>query len=335
LELLLKAPGTLAKADLAGTWKLVTIGTPRSLQFLWITNTTDPTHPVRGITEVEGRNEFDSGTGTMTVAADGSFSLVFGVQVMAGNATPGVNGSLVVSILMPPEPTMNLTFYVNQSKDVMAAVHAEPNYQEMIVAVKMPASQAVDSLQGLWRNESLATPAQLTLNTIEGMLVGIPEANRFSVHQEQVCAGKNGVMTVPLDQSTGTFAVLSPGTVQVSGTSAMGEAWTQVLACNAGGNFMIANSVTDQNELMLIVRAPSEEFSHEVSQGVYVMKGEYGLISGAGKTVYWAPAPDRELVRSTDLKNWSAVPGTAGQSQFKPDLSGAGNYFYQVRRVNP
>lgn len=341
MELLLKAPATLTVGELAGTWKMMSLGIPRALSFQWSTNYSDPNHVISGVVAVEGRQEFDAGSGTLVASPDGSFTLVFGTDVMAGTVAPGPNGALAITIPMPPpNPAMNLTFYVNASKDVMAAVHTEGNYQEMLVAVKLPASTAVGELKGLWRAGTFETPAALTLNYNGlGFVSDIPEKGRFDINTETVHAGHAGVFTAPSDLGLGTFSVLAPGLVQVSGTNASGETWGEQLSCNAGGNFMIVSGTGGYNKLLFVARAPAEEYRY--GAGV-ITEGDYGLIvfkpAGAPPgtvMLYWASSPNRELMQTSDFQSWSAVPSTLGSHQHALGAAAAGRAFYRVRQVAP
>lgn len=334
VELILKAPAAMTGADLAGTWKLVSFGSPRQLILHRATNYSDPSRPIEGIANIEGREEFSKGGGTMTVAADGSFTLVFGPETMSGTATPGANGLLTVTIPMPPNPAMVLYFYVNAGKNVMAAVHKEQNYQEIIVAVKLPTAQTEGESQGLWHVSGFETPRRITLAFNGLNLVGdVPEKQQFKVNGEQVHIGHTGMFTTPADRGLGRLTVTAPGTVQVSGTNEAGETFSNILWCNSTKDFLIATRADDTQELTLVARAPAE----------YLPGGaaEFGLILAKATQpaprldFYWASTATRVLQTSTNLVNWTDISATLGGFSHTPNLVNIPRAYYRVRQTMP
>lgn len=334
LMLMLKAPASLSAADMTGVWKLVSLGTMRELLPRSMTNYLDPQHPVDGISDVEGRSSFDTGSGTLTVAADGSFSLVFGPDTMNGTATPGANGLVQVAIPMPPAPTLTLSFYVNQGKNVMAAIHLEQNYQEIIVAVKLPAAQQAGEAQGFWRVGGFETPGALTLTTNGlGFVSDIPEKNNFAVHGETIHIGHTGMFTAPSDRSVGLMSIASPGSVQVAATNAAGESYSNTLWCNASKDFLISARAGNSHEINLVARAPTE---------VYAAGGaEFGLIllktnqPAARLDFYWASTPNRVLQVSTNLVNWMDIPETLAGFSHSPSMGNLPRAYYRLRQTTP
>jgi len=337
LELLLKAPASMTSTELAGTWKMVSFGTPRYFVLHRATNFSDPTRPIEGVVNIEGQQEFSTGGGTMTVAADGSFSLVFGPDTMSGTATPGANGLLTVTIPMPPDPSMILSFYVNAGKNVMAAVHTEENYQEIIVAVKLPAAQTESESQGLWRVGSFETPRTLTLPTNGlGFVRDILERERFYVSGEQVHIGHTGIFTTPADRGLGRVSVLSPGTVQVAGTNDAGETFLSTFWGNATKDFLIGTRTDASQEITLIARAPAESLPGGPA--------EFGLMLAATNqpplrvNLYWASAANRVLQVSTDPMNpasWTDLAETLGGYSHSPSPGSVPRAYYRVRQTTP
>ncbi len=339
VEVLLKAPASLTTEQITGTWIMASFRVPNEMLLLKETKTRDPVVPVTGIYQIEGADEFDAGLGSMTITGNGTFTLHFGGEALNGSIEPGPNGRLTASIPMPPEQPLILTLNINQSKDVMAGIHSEENSHEMLVLVKLPGAQEVGSLKGLWRVGSFETPARLNLEMDReyGFVTRIQETNGFRIHNEKIHVGHDGIMTAPLDLSTGTLAVQSPGHIRVSGTNALEESWEEVLTCNAGGNLLIDVRSGGANELTLAVRAPSDEFLYP--GGSVNPRGEFGEIirrtSEGEVTIFWAPDADRELTRSSDLSTWMVVPNTMGTNKFSPDIGVPGQFFYRVRRVPP
>ncbi|MFA6542930.1 MAG: hypothetical protein WCS99_00790 [Limisphaerales bacterium] len=335
LMLMLKVPSTLTASDLTGTWKMVSLGTPLALQPRLMTNYFDPQHPVEGVSDIDGRYQFDTGNGTLTVAADGSFTLVFGTDTMNGTATPGAGGLVQVTIPMPPNPTMNLSFYVNQGKNVMTAVHAETNYQELLVAVKLPASShlAGESL-GFWRAGSFETPGGLTLLTNAlGFVSDIPEKNNFSVHREKIHIGHTGMFTLPSDQSLGLISIPSPGTVQISATNAAGESFSNTMWANSSKDFLITTKTGSTHEVTFVTRAPTDI---QASGGA-----EFGLIlqktnqPSVRVDFFWASAANRMLQTSTNLVDWTDIPETQGGFSHRPPMGSFIRAYYRLRQTPP
>ncbi len=336
LMLMLKAPASLTTADMAGVWKMATLGTPRELQLRWTTNYLDPQHPVDGIFEIEGRSSFGTGNGTLTVAADGSFSLVFGPDTMNGTATPGASGLLTVVIPMPPNPAMTLLFYVNQSKNVMAAVHTEPNYQEIIVAVKLPAAQTDGESQGLWRVGGLETPGLLSLTTNGlGFVMDLPDKNNFAVHRETIHIGHTGIFTAPADRTVGRVSIVSPGTVQVAGTNDTDGSFSSTLWCNAGKDFLIGTRADGSQELTLVARAPAESLAGPGEFGLILIKTNQPPLR---VNLYWASAANRVLQMSTNPVNpasWNDLAETLGGHTHSPSPGSLPRAYYRLRQPTP
>ena len=337
LELLLKAPTAMTSAELAGTWKLVSFGTPRYLVLHRSTNFSDPGRPIEGIVNIEGREEFRTGGGTMAVAADGSFSLVFGPDNMTGTAAPGANGLLTVTIPMSPNPSMVLSFYVNASKNVMAAVHTEQNYQELIVAVKLPATQADSESQGLWRVGSLETPRTVTLPTNGlGLVRDILEREDFYVSGEQFHIGHTGMFTTPANRGLGRASVLSPGAVQVAGTNDAGQTFLSTFWCNSSKDFLIGTHAETSQEINLVARAPAENLPGGPA--------EFGLMLAKPTepplrvNLHWASAANRVLQVSTNPVNpasWVDLAETLGGHTHAPSLGSLPRAYYRVRQTIP
>jgi hypothetical protein len=336
LMLMLKAPASLAAADLTGVWKMVTLGTPRALQLRWTTNYLDPLHPVDGVGDLEGRFSFATGNGTLTVAADGSFSLVFGPDTMNGTATPGANGLVQVTIPMPPNPPMTLFFYVNQGKNVMAAVHTEPNYQEIIVAVKLPAAQTDGESQGLWRSGGIEVPGSLSLITNGlGFVMDLAGRNNFAVHGEKIHIGHTGVFTAPSDRTVGRVSIVSPGTVQVTGTNDAGGSFSITLWCNAGKDFLIGTRTDSSHEFTLVARAPAESLAGPGEFGLMLVKTNQPPLR---VDLYWASAANRVLQMSTNLVNpagWIDLAETLGGHTHSPSLGSLPRAYYRLRQTTP
>lgn len=336
LMLMLKAPASLAAADLTGVWKMVTMGTAQALQLRWMTNYLDPQHPVDGVVELEGRSSFATGNGTLTVAADGSFSLVFGPDTMNGTATPGANGLVQVTIPMPPNPAMVLSFHVNAGKNVMAAVHTEPNYQEIIVAVKLPAAQTDGESQGLWHSGGLEIPGSLGLTTNSlGFVTDLPGRNNFAVHGEKIHIGHTSIFTAPKDRTVGRVSIVSPGTVQVAGTNDAGESFSTTLWCNAAKDFLIGTRADSSHELTLVARAPVESLAGPGEFGLMLVKTNQPPLR---VDLYWASAANRALQMSTNPVNpasWADVAGTLGTHTHSPSLGSLPRAYYRVRHTTP
>jgi hypothetical protein len=347
LEILLRAPTAYnnyeSVSGMAGQWNFVMLRTPKQLILhQGSTNVAFSPTPLTGVVEVEGADEFGVRTGTMNLAADGSFTVDFGMGPMTGIAyrgPPEIAIGFIVVEVNTPMGVMYLNFFVNRSLDVMACVYGQGNYQELIVGVRVPVIQTVAEGKGLWRGSIFETPVVLNQPRNQfGFVRDIPEKSYFAYRSENIHAGHEGVFTLPASSGVGSFSITEPGKILAKGTNyvAGDQAWSTPLAVNAGKNVMVAIRNDGANELIIQVRAPSELYPSDNP-----VQGEFGLAlirTGPGNgtpTLFWASDSSRQLVRSINLTTWTEVSGTMGKHEFVPSITGAEQHYYRVKQSGP
>lgn len=314
LELLIKAPATLTTNDLVGTWKMATIGTTARLDLEKNTNGV--------VIDVHGRT-FHSETGTLTMAGDGTFVMV-GDETSTGFWQPLTNGLVQVTILTAPDPPEIVILNVNASKNVMAVVvPGIPDYQELDVLVKLPASTTPDQLQGLWLPGGFTTPEELILHRNEqGEVTGIDGCTDFEIYHLTACVGHTGGFTMP-PTTVGQLTVVSPGTISVTQTNVLGETEARTIWINAGHDVFIGTATSANPELLIATRTPPLT-DLAPSMGLMLFPTDTSL------ELYWASAPNRVLQTSTNLAGWATLTNSAGQGHRWVDPASFPKRFYRL-----
>jgi hypothetical protein len=315
LELLIKAPATLTTNDLVGTWKMATIGTTAGLNL--------QKNPKGVVTDVSGRSAFGSSTGTLTMAADGTFVMV-GDETTTGSWQPLTNGLVQVTILGPPDPPDTFTLSVNASKNVMAVVvPGIPDYQELDVLVKLPASTTPDQLPGLWHPGGFTTPEELVLHyNGQGEVTGIDGCTDFEIYHLSACVGHTGGFTMP-STAVGQLTVVSPGTISVTQTNVLGETEARTIWMNAGHDVFIGTATSANPELLIATRTPPLA-DPAASLGLMLFP------TGPGLELYWASAPNRFLQTTTNFAGWATLTNSAGQGHRGVDPASFPQRFYRL-----
>jgi hypothetical protein len=323
LVLLFKAPASLTMNDLAGTWKIASLGTPGALVL-----TTNSNNATVG---VQGHDGFDLRKGTLTVAADGSF-VISGDMSATGTVEVLGNGMVQVDVVPPdPDPPMTLTFFVNDGKNVMAACsRMGTNFLELDIAVKQPDTADIGDFKGLWRQGAYQTPSLLTLiYNLEGEVVDVLHGDDFQIHTSTLTVGYHGDYTVPSEAQVGAAVITGPGKLVATSTNALGETDSRTLWCNTGKDVFLSARNGSQNEIYLATRAPASTnaVSRAASMGMMLMPQTGGL------SVCWASDTNLVLQCSTNLVTWDTLTNTVGQGCYPIDPTAATNGFYRVMGI--
>jgi len=315
LELLLKAPATMTGAEMAGTWKSVSFGTPARLvlQKEPLSNTY--------VTNIGGADDFHVNTGTVTVNDNGTLTVNDSGEIIQGTYAPGGPGTVDVTLNIPGMGAFTLHFFVNASKNVMAALNPmDPASHELILLLKQPAQAVTTDFKGLWRAGTFTTPRTLTPErTFYGVIKDIQERNDFEFSIGPVNVGHTGTFTLPTEPAYGLATITGPGTIQALATNSFGEVNTDTFWVNAAKDVMVTVRSDGDHSITLATRAPAETVRSE-SMGMMLV----------GTTVFWASDTNRALQVSTNLNDWAVVPNTAGQSSFHFDPTATTNGFFRV-----
>jgi hypothetical protein len=315
LELLLKAPATMTTNDFVGTWKMVSLGTPHGLGL--------QKNGSGVVTEVFGRQDFYSATGTLTVAADGTF-VMNSDGISTGTVQPLSNGRLQVNVVPPlPDPPFALTLYVNASRNVIVNLEAEPDYQGLDILLKQPTSTTTADLKGLWHAGSFNTPVQLTLHkNAQDEVIAMDGGDDFAIYGLAANVGHTGYFTVAPD-TFGRLTVTGPGTVTVADTNVLGETGSRPVWFNSAHDVFIGTGADESLELLVATRTPPLA-DPAPAMGLILFPASDGL------RVCWASDSNRVLQVTTNLTHWTTLPATAGQSQYALDPASASRNFYRL-----
>jgi hypothetical protein len=318
IELLLKAPTALTRAELAGTWKMVAFGAPAELVLQ-----KDPLYNLY-VTNVVGTTDFHVSTGTLTAAADGTLVLNNNGNVIPGTFQVVGAGGVDATMNIPMMGSFTLHFFINQGKNVMAAINPmDPASKEVIILVKQPASASTADFKGLWRAGSFVTPARLTVDSnFRGLVLNIRESNGFRFSLGDFAVGHTGSFTSPSELSVGRVNLTPPGTIQCAATNASGEVNYDTFWANSGKDFLITVNASGDQRVTIAVRAPAENVRRESMTMVLL-----------NSTVSWASDTSRQLEFSTNLTQWAALTNTTGQSSYSISPAVAPSGFFRVRET--
>lgn len=143
----------LEVSDTAGTWRVINFSMPSRL-----TLQRDPQGVVTGLMEAEN---FENSTGSLDVSADGTFSGLVPDPIM-GDLALGGQGQLIVNVNGGDGP-QTLTFHINRTGDFIVNCRMEEGFNELIVALRAPATLAPSDLAGQWNAVGFASPHRLVL----------------------------------------------------------------------------------------------------------------------------------------------------------------------------
>lgn len=321
LEFILRSPTNVQPGDFLNTsWNLLKIQTPARLEVQGYTNGT--------ISDLEGRDEFGVGTGTMAIDSTGK---VIGNMGGPFSATTSYAGAGQVNLAIDTgEDSFVLPFYLNAAKDLMAGVtrmsSSEENSQEFILAVRPPDAASLGDLQGVWWLSTFKTPQSLSVvKNLQGEFQDIAGKNDFETGRERVIAGHDGFFIAGNgERARGSFSVGAAGTVSVTVTSEETTTKSYTFRLNASKNVLAAvRGDTEVNELAILTKAPANPGA----------KQEFGLSTSVSSQVIvleWASGTDRELQSSTNLVDWEAVSGTMGQHSYSVPTPASGGRFFRV-----
>lgn len=159
-----RAPASLALADLVGTWVGVTFETSADDQF-------DPSG------NLDGLDSFGAQEVSLTINANGTFLLEREFNI-PGTITVPDNRSFVSQFTIPGEGPASITTYVNAAKDVAVSYFSpEDSFQELSVYVKPANNLTISDLVGTWRFVIQSVPTTL-LAPDEQSFINIDEFDR-------------------------------------------------------------------------------------------------------------------------------------------------------------
>ncbi len=322
LTLCLRAPASLALADVVGSWNIVGIQTPTRL--LLLTNQSG-----QG-TGIDGLAAFASYTGTLNVQADGK---LIGVsqRPFTGNVLGSGVGTVAVTIAGGGGGSRAHTLFVNAAKDMMVLLKGSSNpadiSQELMLFLKTPAGVAPSDPASFWRIATFDTPRLTELRTPQGLLVGLSGTEGFGTARQAFTCGHDGFFTaVGGTTVSGTLTPGSGGVVTANIQTPDGPS-SRGLRINSGQDIMATVSTHEWGqELMLMTRAPA-------STGTNGAAREFGMIISrvmSGITVEWAADVNTVLQTSGNLRDWRAVPDTIGRHAFTDAATNTVPTFFRV-----
>jgi hypothetical protein len=193
----------------------------------------------------------------LTLNVNGTFSGKLNNSV-TGTYTLGTNGLLTLHASSGSE----IMFYLNYTKDTMAEVGGmigtNDNYQELVLAERVPAAVTAADVAGSWNLIQFGTPSQAF---IDGSSI-LQGGSNFGVMAGTMTVNANGTASGTLDQPfTGTYTIASGGIIHVNIVTSDGNtALTFIL--NAGKDTMteVSNqfNLTDNNqEIVVAHRVPA------------------------------------------------------------------------------
>lgn len=322
LELVLKAPGTLAISELAGTWRGVNLITPSLIEPILDQGL------VVGL-GMEGR--FLARLGSVSVASDGSISGTMGGP-FSGHLIVGTAGRITMHIdEPPPDPGFDLSMVINAGKDVLVAQTRDAQgEQELVVFVRVPTALALAELTGLWRGSSLGVPHTLTLRVNDtGAVVDLEGARDFEPLNDLYSVGHTGGVLGWNEPMAGQIALGATGQLTVTGTQEEGQPFTQDFWSNASQDFMVAISTFEGQELTVALRAPPGPETDALAS-----KLRWGRHADC-LMLRWSSGAHRQLQHSTNLLDWLPVAGTLGQATWQSCPGTNPEGYYRVQTLDP
>jgi hypothetical protein len=325
LILALRAPASLAPADLAGQWNVLGFKTPHHL----VLNR----NASNQVININGLNSFGTFGGALTVNPDASINGNIGGD-FTGTVESAGNGIVTVNINGEDGPESH-TLFINAAKDVMALIEsrfgANDNQQEIMIFQRAPATNAVRDLEGHWRIVTFDAPIVTQVTDLQGRVTGLGGSTSFGAYRQSLVTGHDGffVARVP-DPITGTIAPAGPGYISVN-TPDSGEDPPESfdLQLNASKTVLSsARSIGDGYELLFLTRSAPMAGSQR----------DYGLITRSdtgGLRMYWAGSTNSALQVTTNMTSWQTVPGTAGGHSYTATPGGAGVSLYRVSQPVP
>ena len=318
-----RAPATLAPADLAGQWNAVGFQSPHHL--VLERNSSNQVINIRGL------SSFGTFGGVLGINSDGTLSGDIG-GAFTGTVSTAPNGVVNVAISDDEGPE-NHTLFVNSTKDVMVLLEsrfdAYDNYQEIMIFQKAPTNNVTSELEGHWRIVVYNVPRVTQVTDGQGRVTGLSGPNRFETLRQHLVMGYDGFFIAQVGgTATGTMTAGASGMVTVNVESEDGPESFNLQLNGRQDLLSTARAISDGYDLMLFTQSapmpgPVRDF------GMVTMR------SAADMTVYWAASTNVGLVMSTNLSSWDPVPGTVGQHSYTVPAAGASAGFYRVSQLAP
>ncbi|HEX5791211.1 MAG TPA: hypothetical protein VFY13_08650 [Luteolibacter sp.] len=309
LLVLAKAPDDALLADAAGTWWVVTLETPASVDAQFnadgkMIGFAGPTASFMSrstlVIDPDGNYNYNGGedTGVVGVAADGTMTLT--------------SSDPLVAVMQQ---------HMSVLKDVMIGAMAESGQRNLTIMVKTSTINNWEAT-GHWAFDRMSVPATLPLTrNTDGFVTNIDGFNFLD--QE------NGAINFTLDgklsgMMEGPFAGYSTGSSNGLIQVFHGEPAPFVPAVSIGGDFLIGvDGGGSANELSLLIGLRS------------VRPLEIGVLAGTPLTILWVPGPGRTLQDATNVMDWTTVIGSGSMSSYvvNPATDGS-HHFYRIVESN-
>jgi hypothetical protein len=320
----LRAPATLQTSDLAGQWNATAFQTPHHL--VLERNSSNQVINIRGL------GSFGVYGGVMTINTNGTLSGQI-ENPFTGTIDSAANGLVNVTI-NGGEGAMQLTLFVNASKDVMALLDsrndANDNYQELMIFQKAPTNNVTRDLAAHWRIITFNAPQLTQVTDSFGRVTGLGGSTTFQVARQRLVAGHDGFFTAQVGAvATGTFTPASSGHVTVN-VQVPGEGSDSFTFQLNSSQTLLSSSrdIGDGYELLLVTK--SAPASGPVR--------DFGLVSVpdvAGMTLNWAATTNGGLQVSTNLTSWQTISNTVGQHSYTAPAAGPVVNFYRTVEFTP
>ena len=324
LILALRAPAALQASDLAGQWNATAFQTPHHL--VLERNSSNQVINIRGL------GSFGVFGGVMTINANGTLSGQI-ENPFTGTIDSTANGLVNVTI-NGGEGAMQLTLFVNASKDVMALLDsrsdANDNFQELMIFQKAPTNNVARDLAAHWRIVTFNAPRLTQVTDTFGRVTGLGGSTTFEVARQSLVAGHDGFFTAQVGAvATGTLTPNSSGLVTVN-VQVPGEgSETFSFQLNSSQTLLSSSrNIGDGYELLLVTK--SAPASGPVR--------DFGLVSipdAAGMTLNWAATTNGGLQMSTNLTSWQTISNTVGQHSYTVPAAGPAINFYRTVEFTP
>lgn len=319
--LCLKRPASLATAELAGNWRIVSLIQPDEMS---------KTQFEGKLADVYFIGEPSLTVGDITINATGGFSGLFSGTLAASGPLPG---DFTVNAGGGPIP-----FRVNATKNLAVATLDDGDEEECIVLVRKPATLATSELAGTWRASVMRFPTTLT----EILYNVVTEGGREIDSSE--AAGPNEILAdlyhkempgltrlqLQVDGSGG-FAALGGGSFTANGDRSVtlsldGESIS--LQPNADKTFMVGGKAdSDSHELIVLVKT-----ADTVPAGFAEAVDLQVIPTGGAMLLSWTSASDLCLEETSgSLSGWSEVVPAAGTDSYSVDPAEGGQArFFRV-----
>lgn len=245
-------------ADLAGTWRVLTLATPAQL--------TLQTNGSGQVTDYNEKNNFNYGSGTITFDASGTITA--GTFSDNGGSAFSVTGSASVTgqgqisaVLTTPEGTETQSFFINTGADKMTGITRGSSDQQVLLLLKQPASCSTADLVGTWVGYSFDIPSDVALVPGGGQpSTGLTGGDGFGASVGSMTIDGSGNISGTFDNAfTGTVNDASPSAI--STTIDAGGTFPLTLYINASKDILAATIISpdgnNNKELLMFVRQPA------------------------------------------------------------------------------